>query len=102
MAVTVTLAQLGAHLRVGDGTTEPTGPEAVVLTRILATATALVTAYAPDAPDAIHDESAVRCAGYLMDSDPSGSSPGGPNALRSSGAAALLSRYVVRRGGLIP
>jgi len=101
VAVTRTLAQLAADLRIGDGTTAPTGAVAVVLGRIDATARAMVVAYAPDAPDAIHNESYARLAGWLFDQDPTARAPGGSSAMRSSGAAALLSPYKVRRGGLI-
>ena len=101
MAVTRSLAQLAGDLRIGDGTTEPAGAVLVLLSRIAATATAMVEAYAENAPDAIHDEAFVRVAGWLYDADPSGANPGGPAAMRSSGAASLLSRYRVRRGGFI-
>lgn len=101
MAVTRTLAQLAADLRLGDGVTEPTGAEAVVLGRIDATARAMVLEYAPDAPDAIHTEAYVRLAGWFWDADPTGANPGGPAALRASGAASLLGRYRVRRAGII-
>ena len=101
MAVTRTLAQLAGDLRIGDGSTEPTGAIGSVLARIDATARAMVLAYAPLAPDAIHDEAFVRVAGWLYDSDPSGAAPGGPSALRASGAAALLAPYRIRRAGAI-
>ena len=101
MAVVRSLAELAGDLRLGDGVTEPTGPAAVILARIDATSRVMVVAYAPLAPDEIHTEAHVRLAGYLYDSDPSGSSPGGPAALRASGAAAILGPYRVRRGGLI-
>ena len=101
MAVTRTLAQLAGDLRIGDGSTEPTGAIGSVLARIDATARAMVLAYAPTAPDAIQDEAFVRVAGWLYDSDPSGAAPGGPSALRASGAAALLAPYRIRRAGAI-
>ena len=80
---------------------EVAGATGIVLVRIAATARAMVERYASDAPDAIHDEAYVRLAGWLFDVDPSGASPGGPSALRASGAAALLAPYRNRRGGLI-
>ncbi|MYC99169.1 MAG: hypothetical protein F4X13_07860 [Gammaproteobacteria bacterium] len=101
MAVTRTLVQLAGDLRLGDGTTAPTGAHAVVLGRIDATARALVLAYAPNAPDAIHNEAYVRLAGWLYDADPTGANPGGRSPLRASGAAAILGPYKVRRAGLI-
>ena len=101
MAVTRTVSQLAADLRLGDGTTEPTGAQGIVLARIDATARAMVLEHAPDAPSEISNEAFVRVSGFLYDSDPSGSTPGGPSALRSSGAAAILSPYRVRRAGVV-
>ena len=100
LAVSRSLSELAVDLRVGDGDA-PTGAVLAVLTRIAATASALVERFAPDAPEAIHNEAYIRLAAWLYDSDPSGASPGGRSAMRASGAAALLSPYKVRPGGLI-
>lgn len=76
----------------------------------------LADGYAPDAPQSLRDEAAVRCAGYLRDT---GAEPGiasrtdsnensgisntvtyraaAVNPLRASGGTALLARYVSRR-----
>ena len=99
--MTRTLAQLAADLRIGDGVTEPTGVVLEVLSRISEAATAMVLAVAPGAPDAIHNEAYSRLATWLYDSDPSGTTPGGPAALRASGAGSILNPYRVRRGGLV-
>ena len=99
--VTRTLAQLAGDLRLGDGVADPTGPAAVILERIASTARVMVVDYAPAAPDAIHDEMFVRLCGWLYDASPSDSTPGGPAAMRSSGAASLGGPYRVRRGGVI-
>ena len=74
---------------------------------------------APDAPAPILREAAIRLAGWLYGNrphvseheftDPSGSttklrfnnSAATSNGFRSSGASALLARYIVRRGGVI-
>ena len=74
---------------------------------------------APDAPEAILREAAIRLAGWLYGNrphvaeheitDPSGTSiklrfnnsAATANGWRASGASALLSRYIVRRGGVI-
>ena len=74
---------------------------------------------APDAPAAILREASIRLAGWLYGNrphvaeheitDPSGTtiklrfnnSAATANGWRASGASALLSRYVVRRGGVI-
>ena len=76
-------------------------------------ATELVERYAPDAPDAVADEAAIRCAGYLAQqpSDARRSTTVGgvssswaathTSALRHSGAMALLSPFKIRRAGAI-
>ena len=74
---------------------------------------------APDAPEAILREAAIRLAGWLYGNrphvseheitDPSGTtiklrfnnSAATANGWRASGAAALLSRFIVRRAGVI-
>ena len=74
---------------------------------------------APDAPEAILREASIRLAGWLYGNrphvsehehtDPSGTtiklrfnnSAATATGWRASGASALLSRYVVRRGGVI-
>jgi hypothetical protein len=78
----------------------------------LEAAKALVLRYAPDAPDAIHDEAVIRTVGYLFDRSPAlqdrrsdgidvSQAPGQISALRHSGAMALLSPWKVRRAGAI-
>ena len=81
--------------------------------RLLTVASAVVTDYAPDAPDPIADEAVIRLAGYWFGSDFGGitSETIGPKsvtyatnhaaAFRYSGAAGLLTRYRRRRAGLI-
>ena len=74
---------------------------------------------APDAPEAILREASIRLAGWLYGNrphvseheitDPSGTttklrfnnSAATANGWRASGAAALLSRFITRRGGVI-
>ena len=103
MAVTITEEALAQAIRVDTATA----------TRLLAVATALVERYAPDAPDAISNEAAIRSAGWLADqpsaairSETEGDistdySPSQMSALRHSGAMALLSPWKVRRAGAI-
>ena len=78
-----------------------------------AVASAMVEQYAPGALQAVRDEATIRFAGYLAQSDFGGIAKEsiGPrdteytvnhaNAFRNSGAAALLSRWRVRRSGAI-
>ena len=83
--------------------------------RLLAVATERVNRYAPLAHSAMKNEACIRYAGYLNGSDYGGvkSESIGPrsveytspttnaSAFRSSGAAALLSPYKIRRAGSI-
>ena len=95
MAVTLTIAQLATALRVGTST-----EEAEILTRLLAASTETVGLYAPSAPDAIANEAVVRLAGYLYD-QPNVGGRGTTNALRNSGATALLAQWRVQRATLL-
>ena len=96
MAVTLTAVQLAAALRIGDGVTPLEEPQAGVIDRILASATALVESYAPDAPEAIQNEAVIRVGGFLYDSPP-GASMRFANPLGDSGAQALLARFRIVR-----
>jgi hypothetical protein len=84
--------------------------EAANLTRVLATADALVENYARAAPPAIKREAVTRCAAYLYRIQPGAPRqlstgavqqslwiPRGSSPLRSSGATALLTPWKRRR-----
>lgn len=89
--------------------------DSTVAARLLPVVTEAVNRYAPDAPDVMSDEAAVRYAAYLKDAvavpnaagsfsigdiGPLTSSPHShARAFTLSGAAALLSRYRKRRAG---
>ena len=91
----------------------------VVELEIAAAAITFCCDIAPDAPEAILREAAIRLGGWLYGNrphvseheitDPSGTttklrfnnSAATANGWRASGASALLSRYIVRRGGVI-
>ena len=76
-------------------------------------AVTLADDYAPDAPEHLRDEAAIRAAGWIRDTDPAlaSRSMGGGDAgtdavtyrassgaaLRASGGTGLLARYVSRR-----
>ena len=90
-----------------------------VETEIAGAAIAFCCDIAPDAPESILREAAIRLGGWLYGNrphvseheftDPSGSttklrfnnSAATANGWRASGASALLARYIVRRGGVI-
>ena len=94
MAVTMTLEELRAALRLNDST-----EETAEVTRLLAYATEAVTKHAPKATDVAHNEAARRIAGYLFDQGEAGRGMSYANALRSSGAARILLPYRIHRAG---
>lgn len=85
MAVTVDSAALRNALRLGDTAAEVADSE-----RLLSFATSAVLKHAPRAPDVAHNEAVVRLAGYLADMPNAGRGSGYADALRNSGARAIL------------
>ena len=96
MAVDLTVAQLAAALRLSDS-----AEETAEATRLLAFATAAVVKHAPAAPDVVHNEAAIRLAGYLFDMPNAGRGAGYADSLRNSGAAAILLPYRIHRAGSV-
>ena len=92
---------------------DATGAPLDTATRLLPVVQQAVDDYAPGAPVPLKDEAVIRFAGYLAQSDFGGvrQEAIGPKtveyvtshaaAFRNSGAAALLTRYKVRRAGSI-
>lgn len=111
MAVSLTAAALREHLGLPDD-----AAGLATATRLHGVASAMISRYAPDAPDAISDEAMIRLAGYLrhsgIDVQPvrqlemgdlrlDFGARMGRDPLRSSGAMQVLSPYKVRRAGAI-
>ena len=100
MAVTLTVTELSAALRLGS-----TPEETAEATRLLAYATAAISRHLGNAyattPDAIVNEAAIRLAGYLFDAPTVSAGAGYANSLRNSGAAAILLPYRVHRAGVV-
>ena len=94
MAVTLSVVQLAAAIRVGDST-----EETAEVTRIRSYAAEAVTSRAPTAPDAVHDEAVVRLAGYLFDMPQAARGQAYANAMRNSGAGRMLLPYAVHGAG---
>ena len=103
MAVTLTIEQLEARINSGLLDTDANAPNEEI-TGILATVTAMVEAWAEDAPDAVQNEAVIRLAGWLIDRPAAAThveigeaqeeySPGGYNGMLYSGAASLLSQW---------
>ena len=93
MAVTLTITQLSAAVRLGDS------PEELAeITRLHAYATEAVDNYAPEAPETTANEAVVRLAAQMFD-QPTASRGGYANAIRVSGAARILMPYRIHRAG---
>ena len=90
----LTAAQLAAALRLGDS-----DEEVAESVRLLEYATSAVERHAPDAPDVVQNEAAIRLAGYMFDQPFAGRGATYADALRNSGAAAILLPYRIHRAG---
>lgn len=88
MAVTLTVDQLRAALRLADSQEET--DEA---TRLLAYVSEAVVHHAEAAPDVAHNEAARRLCGYLYDMPEAAKGDGYSNAMRNSGASRILLPY---------
>ena len=103
MAVTIEAADLAGPAQV----------DVAAATRLLPVATALVERYAPEAPEALQNEAAIRICGWLVHTAPGSIArvETGPRAteyavaqkgaLRHSGAMSLLAPWKVRRAGAV-
>jgi hypothetical protein len=100
MAVNISITQIAADRRLGDGVTAPAEPIHGILTRLLATATDIVESYAPAAPEAVSNTATSLIVGYLFDASVSDATRFS-NALANSGAQAMLSRWQSQRVAII-
>ena len=100
MAITLSTTALLSALRLSD-----TPEENTEATRLLAFATQTISDYLGDAyagaSSAILNESAIRISGYLFDMPYASRGAAFANALRNSGAGAMLLPYKVHRGGSV-
>ncbi len=94
MAVTLTVAELRAALRLNDS-----AEETAEVSRLHAYATEAVTQHAPDASETAKNEAVRRLSGYLFDMPEAGRGMAYANAMRNSGAARMLLPYRVHRAG---
>ena len=95
MAVTITVAELRAALRLNDS-----AEETAEVTRLLAYATEAIEQHAPTATETAMNEAVRRLGEYLFDMPEAARGDGYANALRYSGAARMLLPYRVHRLGL--
>ena len=99
MAVNITTAQFFDAVRIlpADARTELTGEAE----RHMAAATARVLKYAPDAPDAVHNEAALLYAALLFDQDTAPRGLGYGRGFRACGAEKLLQPWRKRRAASV-
>ena len=95
MAVTITVEELRAALRLTDS-----AEETAEVTRLLAYATEAIEQHAPAASDTAMNEAVRRLSGHLFDQPEAARGDGYANALRSSGAMRMLLPYRIHRLGL--
>ena len=96
MAVTISVEELLAALRLGT-----TDAETTQATRLLEYGRRAVEKHVAICPDEVHNESCIRLAGYLFDQPFSSRGAAFSNALRNSGAAAILLPYRIHRAGSV-
>ena len=91
----LTLTQLWAAMRLGDGVNEPPEPERTLLTLHHEAALELITDYLhPDeAPESVIDLATVRFVGWLYDTPPTDGRRPVQNGLQACGAASALDEY---------
>ena len=94
MAVSLSVSQLAASMRLGDS-----AEETAEATRLLQYASSSVIKQAPGAPAVVQNEAVIRLAAYLFDMPNAGRGAGYADALRNSGAAAILLPHRIHRAG---
>ena len=96
----VSTADLAVELRLSVDGQDLDDAQTTVLTRLVAVANAIVSAYADSAPDDVKAEASIRVGAYLYDVAP-GAVNAPTNAMLYSGAEALLSPWRVQRAWII-
>ena len=95
----ITVLELAAALRIGDGVTAIPEPQNGILTRLLGVADAYTDLLIPNAPDAIKDQATIQFATYLFDQPSSSRGQSYSNAWVNSGAGALSLHWRDLRAG---
>ena len=98
MAVDISVADLAEALRLGD-----TAEETAQVTRLLAFTTEVISKHLGNqytsTPEVILNEAAIRMSGYLFDKPYASGGISFADALRFSGAGAILLPYRLHRAG---
>ena len=98
MAITISVLEVANDIGIGDGVTPLPAPIAGKVGRCFGAASAMVLEYLPDTPtsyhDYLHNEAAIRAAGYLYDND-------GSRNRRFSDVLAMSGALSVLRGSRV-
>ena len=97
MAVTLTLRELGHHLRITDGLHAVPEYYMAILTDLLEAGTSLVEKRAPDAPTDSQNMGVARVCAYWFQGPEDAPVRYGYNAWQNSGAAQILAPFIDRR-----
>ena len=98
MAITLTVAEVSAAIRLGSST-EETAESTRLLTYVMAAISRHLGDAYEAAPEAVVNEAGIRLAGYLFDQPNAGRGLSFANAGRNSGAWAILLPFRVHRAG---
>ena len=98
MAITLTVAEVSAAIRLGTST-EETAESTRLLTYVMAAISRHLGDAYEAAPEAVVNEAGIRLAGYLFDQPNAGRGLSFANAGRNSGAWAILLPFRVHRAG---
>ena len=117
MAVTLTPQELAVRCGISSEVVKDDSSQYITTyvraTQLLSVATPMVERYAADAPEDLQNEAVCRIVGYLFEAGSGASSEKSIDSMsvkqvvnhstmfRNSGAAALLTRYKVRRAGAV-
>ena len=100
MAFTITTKQIAVAIRVAIEEDLVDSSILAVLEWIVMSSKEQILAYAPHAPDAVHNLALVRLSGYIYEVDPTDQFQS-DNPLSNSGATALLAQWRIHNAGVI-
>ena len=95
MAVTMTQTDFQTELRLANSQ-----EERKLAARLLGYVSVAVLRYAPDCPDEVHNEAAVRLGAYLYNQPEATRGDAYANAMRSSGAARAMLPWKAHGAGI--
>lgn len=104
MSFSITNSQVAVAIRAAPDVDNVPPSIEIVLEYLISASKAIITKYAPAAPNDVQNMALIRLVGYLYDNDADNNvsrSSASTNSLQFSGAASLLSQWRVHRAGVI-